>query len=94
MRKPPAVKILISLPPTLRDFLEALKAEGYTASGYMAHLLREDRRARLESGWVPGLGWPHGSVYGPESPHYHDVKQMRAQRDARGQTRPARSRTK
>lgn len=94
MTTQPVVKILISLPPALRDFLEALKAEGYTASGYVCHQLREDRRARLESGWVPGRGWPHGSVYGPEHPHYHDVKKLRAQVDASGRLRSARARTK
>jgi hypothetical protein len=44
------VKVLVSLQSTLRDFLKVLKPEGYTASGYIAHLLREDLCARTESG--------------------------------------------
>lgn len=51
------VKILISLPVSAKAFLDQLKEEGYTASGYVAHLLAEDLKRRRRAGWTPTPGW-------------------------------------
>ncbi len=58
MSTPTAVKILITLPSPLRQFLEDLKRlEGVTVSGYIRQLLEMDLRGRLESEWNPVNGW-------------------------------------
>jgi hypothetical protein len=58
MTTPPAIKILITLPITLRQYLEDLKRlEGVTVSGYIRQLVEMDRRGRLETGWNPDTGW-------------------------------------
>jgi hypothetical protein len=66
MKKLAAMRILITLPPMLKKFLEDLKRlENRSASGYIQYLLKEDRRARLDGGWRPHNGWKH-----LESPKY------------------------
>jgi len=57
MRRDPFVKILISLPESLKRFLDSLKRlEGVTASGYIRTILQSDLRARLEDDWNPLTG--------------------------------------
>lgn len=51
------VRVLIQLPEPMKAALDSLKDEGYTASSYLRHLLKNDLRARRESGWVAGKGW-------------------------------------
>lgn len=51
------VRVLIQLPKPMKAALDSLKDEGYTASSYLRHLLKEDLRARRESGWIAGRGW-------------------------------------
>ena len=58
MRADPFVKILISLPESIKRFLDDLKRlEGVTASGYIRKELESDLEARLGSGWNPVTGW-------------------------------------
>ncbi len=42
------MKVLITLPNDLKGYLEELKAEGYTISGYIRGLLEDDRKAWRE----------------------------------------------
>lgn len=52
------VKILISLPLSIKQYLDNLKRlEGATVSGYIRHLLEVDREARIGSNWRPTDGW-------------------------------------
>lgn len=58
MPTPTAVKILITLPLPLRQYLEDLKRlDGVTVSGYIRQLLEMDLRGRLECEWNPVNGW-------------------------------------
>ena len=66
MKHVAAVRILITLPPRLKQFLEDLRHhENRTASGHIQDLLREDLRSRTEDGWKPKSGWKYR-----ESPAY------------------------
>lgn len=66
MKNSSMLRILITLPPLLKQYLEDLKRlENRTASGFIHYLLKEDRQYRLDSGWRPENGWKH-----VESPEY------------------------
>jgi antitoxin ParD1/3/4 len=61
----------ISLPESLRSFVEAQVATGYgTVSGYIRELVRDDRKrkaqARLEELLLEGLDSGEGEVVTPE----------------------------
>ena len=47
-------RILIQLPVDLKQYLDDLKLEGYTASAYIRGLLTAIRKSRIETGWRPG----------------------------------------
>ena len=48
---PTMTKVLISLPMTLKHQLDALKAQGYTASGFIRALLeRELNQSHIKKG--------------------------------------------
>jgi len=58
MQNTKAVRILITIPQALKQYLDALRhLESVTVSGYIQHLLREDRQARMETGWRLKDGW-------------------------------------
>jgi hypothetical protein len=60
MRKAKTVRILISLPLPLKEYLEDLRRlEHVTVSGYIQQQLRADRQARMENGWRPSMGWAY-----------------------------------
>ncbi|MEX2492730.1 MAG: hypothetical protein WD425_13315 [Nitrospirales bacterium] len=47
---PAMTKMLVHLPVSLKKKLDALKAEGYTASGYIRALLEKDRNQPKKKG--------------------------------------------
>lgn len=51
------VRVLVQLPKPMKAALDSLKDEGYTASSFIRFLVRENLRARRETGWVQGKGW-------------------------------------
>jgi len=56
------VRILVTLPEPMKAQLDTLKAEGFTASGYLRTLLKRDLEARKGCGWVPGEGFLEGDT--------------------------------
>ena len=57
-RKQGQTKIIIQIPFQIKEYLDDLAMEGYTASGYLRKLIMADRQARIETGWKPGKqGW-------------------------------------
>lgn len=81
------VRVLIQLPKPMKQALDSLKDEGYTASSYLRHLLKNDLRARRESGWVAGRGWvnPPGSVWEAEGRAEREQAHHRRQEERRKQ---------
>lgn len=61
------VKILISLPQPLKQYLNDLRRlEGVTTAGYIRAQLEADLEARRSMGWSRKTGWPQ-----PDTPAYH-----------------------
>ena len=75
------IRIQVQVPPSYKAALDALRAEGYTASAYLRRLLENDLKAREEAGWEPGKGWPGRMQTGGEM-STKEVRQMK-RRDAR-----------
>jgi hypothetical protein len=60
MTRSSTVRILITLPPALKQYLADLKRlEHRSASGHIQYLLQQDRRCRVEDGWRPKDGWAY-----------------------------------
>ncbi|MEO5956865.1 MAG: hypothetical protein ABIR36_14410 [Nitrospiraceae bacterium] len=51
-------RVIVRVLPETKTLLDSLGSEGYTASMYLRHLVEVDMQARLDSGWIPGEGWP------------------------------------
>lgn len=49
------VKMLIQVPEPVKVQLDALRAEGYTATGYIRALLEQDLKARREAKLRPAI---------------------------------------
>jgi|CXWL01.1.fsa_nt_gi hypothetical protein len=52
-----SVRILVSLPESLKVKLDALRTEGYTVSAYLRHLAERDLATREDAGWSATRGW-------------------------------------
>ena len=58
MTDEPRVRLLITLPPAIKRFLDDLKRlEGVTTSGYIRQLLEWDLESRVGQHWNPVTGW-------------------------------------
>ena len=91
MSTPITVKILISLPLELKQYLEALKRlEGATTSGYIRQQLEQDMRGRLETNWNPLTGW--GAIDNPSYQRRMRAAERRAGKEAERQIVKAASR--
>ena len=51
-------RVMLQIPATAKAALDAIRKEGYTAAGYLRHLLEMDLEARKDCGWTPQKSWP------------------------------------